>query len=83
MSPAYTSPSLTPGEAKTEFVGYLALIWVGTRLPLQVLASAADHYIGTIDNEGPVSRESIEYFPSDEAATHALATGAWTQRLHP
>ena len=62
--------------------GLLALKYVGERLPLQVLRSAAGYYIGTYD-DGPVSRESVEYFPTDEAARHALETGAWTQRQHP
>jgi len=62
--------------------GLLALAYVGKRLPLQVLRSAAGHYIGTFD-DGPASRESVEYFPSHEAACHALETGAWTQRPCP
>ncbi|WP_413731807.1 hypothetical protein [Sodalis sp. RH20] len=62
--------------------GLLALAYVGKSLPLQVLRSAAGHYIGTFD-DGPVSRESVEYFPSHEAARHALETGAWTQRQYP
>jgi hypothetical protein len=56
---------------------------VGKSLPLQVLRSAAGHYIGTFDDDGPASRESVEYFPSHEAARHALETGAWTQRQYP
>lgn len=60
----------------------LALAYVGKRLPLQVLRSAAGHYIGTFD-DGPASREFVEYFPSHEAARHALETGAWTQRPCP
>ncbi|MAY27023.1 MAG: hypothetical protein CMK02_12100 [Polycyclovorans sp.] len=63
--------------------GLLALAYVGKSLPLQVLRSAAGHYIGTFDDDGPVSRESVEYFPSHEAARHALETGAWTQRQYP
>ena len=63
--------------------GLLALAYVGKSLPLQVLCSAAGHYIGTFDDDGPVSRESVEYFPSHEAARHALETGAWTQRQYP
>jgi len=55
----------------------------GKRLPLQVRHSAAGHYIGTADEDGPVSRESVEYFRSQYAAEHALATGRWQQRLHP
>lgn len=62
--------------------GLLALTYAGKRLPLQVLRSAAGHYIGTFD-DGPVSRESVEYFPTDEAARHALEIGAWTQQRHP
>ena len=58
--------------------GLLAL----KRLPLQVLRSAAGHYIGTFDDV-PASRESVEYFPSHEAARHALETGTWTQRPCP
>lgn len=63
--------------------GALALAYTGKRLPLQVLRSAAGHYIGTHDDEGPVSRESVEYFPSHEVAQRALATHAWTQRSNP
>jgi len=70
---------LTPRPAAIS--GLLALTYVGKRLPLQVLRSAAGHYIGTFDG-GPVTRESVEYFPTDEAARHALETGAWTQRRH-
>lgn len=63
--------------------GALALTWTGKHLPLQVLRSAAGHYIGTQDDEGPVSRESVEYFPTHLAAQRALDTHAWTQRAHP
>ncbi|KJJ61251.1 hypothetical protein RT21_21130 [Pseudomonas sp. 10B238] len=63
--------------------GLLALAYVGKSLPLQVLCSAAGHYIGTFDDDGPVSRESVEYFPSHEAARHALETSAWMQRQYP
>lgn len=64
-------------------IGHLALFWVGKRLPLRVLRSAAGYYIGTTDEEGPVSRGSIEYFPSSEAAATALENGEWQQRSHP
>ena len=33
--------------------------------------SAAGHHIGTQDDEGPVSRESVEHFPTDLAAQRA------------
>lgn len=61
--------------------GHLALIYAGKYLPLEVLQSAAGHYIGTRDIDGPVSRESHEYFRSSKAAQRALVRGGWTQ-LH-
>lgn len=66
--------------------GKLAFESLGVRLPLQVLQSAAGFYIGTFDDEGPVSRESLEYFGTREQAEKAFATGdeagGWTQRDH-
>ena len=56
----------------------LGLIYAGKHLP-PVLHSAAGHYIGTRDIEGPVSRESVEYFRSSAAAQRALDRGGWTQ----
>lgn len=61
--------------------GALALIHTGRHLPLQVLRSAAGYYIGTYD-DGPVTRESVAYFPTHSSAQQALDTGAWTQRDH-
>lgn len=55
----------------------------GFRLPLQVLQSQAGFYIGTADDKGPVSRESVEYFPNEDTAHHALTKGTWTQKPHP
>lgn len=83
MSLAFASAPLSAAQARTEAVGYLALTYTGKRLPLQVHHSAAGHYIGTADEDGPVSRESVEYFRSQHAADHALATGRWQQRIHP
>lgn len=54
-----------------------------TDLELTVLQSAAGFYIGTTHNGLPVSRVSVEYFPSEEAALEAFATNAWTQRPFP
>lgn len=57
---------------------------IGKSLPLRVLSSQRGFYIGTADDDGPVSRESEEYWDSKEAAEGAL-TGVegkdWTQRL--
>jgi hypothetical protein len=60
--------------------GHLALQVIGRDLPLQVLESAAGFYLGTADDEGPVSRESQEYFGDFASAQQALKTGSWTQR---
>ncbi|VFR28884.1 hypothetical protein ANDO1_1129 [plant metagenome] len=37
-----------------------------------MLKSAAGYYIGTTNEEGPVSREFVEYFPNSETAATAL-----------
>ena len=83
MSTAFKSAPLSAEQARAQSIGYQALAYVGKRLPLQVLCSAAGHYIGTADAEGPVSRESVSYFRSLRAAEHALRTGRWQQSLNP
>ncbi|WP_399477574.1 hypothetical protein [Xenorhabdus griffiniae] len=60
--------------------GMLAAKLAGQNLPLQVLYSRVGYYIGTVNEEGPVSRESVEYFKSDKIASKALKQGNWTQR---
>lgn len=75
------SPCTT--QARAESIGYVALTYVGKRLSLQVRQSAAGYFIGTADDNGPVSRESVEYFRSYQAAEQVLSTGRWQQRLHP
>lgn len=63
--------------------GQQAYVFCGKRLELLILQSQAGWYIGTADEEGPCSRESVEYFPSEEAARIALGAGDWTQRQNP
>ena len=63
--------------------GQLASAYCGKFLPLEVLQSAAGHYIGTRDTKGPVSRESREYFRSYTAAQRALERGGWSQLAIP
>ncbi|MFK4135379.1 Uncharacterised protein [Pseudomonas luteola] len=65
-------------EAQNDF-GLIAHELMGVKLQLLILKSRAGFYIGTLDYEGPVSRES-EYFPSYNAALNAFETGSWTQR---
>lgn len=51
---------------------------------LRVLESQAGFYIGKFDPElGPISRESVEYWPKKYQAERALETGNWTQREQP
>lgn len=64
-------------------IGLLAREYCGQELPLQVLKSNAGYYIGTCNLDGPVSRESAEYFPSLAAAERAYANGTWHQRKQP
>lgn len=64
-------------------IGKLALEYCNKRLPLQVLRSNAGYYIGTASDEGPCSRESVEYFRKEGDATDALANGTWNQRDNP
>jgi hypothetical protein len=62
--------------------GKLAKEFCNLNLPLQVLQSNAGYYLGTMDEEGPVSRES-EYFPNFLAAETALKNNTWCQRETP
>lgn len=49
-------------------------------IPLKVLKSAAGFYIGTSDDQqGPISRESNEYWRIEETASQALESAQWTQ----
>lgn len=63
--------------------GYLAKKYSQVSLELTVLKSAAGFYIGTIDDAGPVSRESVEYYPTLDQAAEALFCSTWTQRTNP
>ena len=53
---ASTSTLPSAAQARAEAISYLALAYTGKRLPLQVRHSAAGHYIGTFDKDGPASR---------------------------
>ncbi|EHC5874488.1 hypothetical protein JR782_005402 [Salmonella enterica subsp. enterica serovar Eastbourne] len=63
--------------------GMLAAEYAGLSLPLQVLRSGKGFYIGTGNEMGPVSRESVEYFATAERAERALEQGSWSQRQQP
>lgn len=68
---------------KPHRTGLLAREYADKRLPLQVLHSAAGYYIGTADEDGPFSRECVEYWPTEREAQEALRSGDWTQRDEP
>ncbi|ODS23588.1 hypothetical protein AB835_08220 [Candidatus Endobugula sertula] len=61
--------------------GQLAQSYGCGRLHLTVLSSAKGYYIGTCDEDGPVSRESVEYYEMHSTAKAALEEQSWTQRL--
>jgi hypothetical protein len=64
--------------------GYLASQCGFDHLELRVCQSAAGYYVGTwCPEEGPVSRESREYYLTQAEAQAALDQNTFTQRLHP
>lgn len=63
--------------------GMLAAQSRGPLLRLEVLKSRAGFYIGTSTEEGPYSRESVEYWAAKSEALDALRNQTWTQRPHP
>lgn len=63
--------------------GYLAYVFCGKRLELQVLQTGAGFYVGTVSEDLPCSRESNEYFPSEALALEALVNDTWTQKSAP
>lgn len=67
-------------HSQSSSTGLLAAEFAGLSLPLQVLRSGAGFYIGTANEMGSVSRESVEYFASAELAERALEQGTWSQR---
>jgi hypothetical protein len=75
---------MTTSSATPQQLSQLCLKFLGEEHALHVCESAAGYYIGVISvTEGPLSRDSVEYFVTYEEADAALASGEWTQRLHP
>ena len=67
----------------TKVKGVLAARF-GYDLPIRVLSSRAGYYIGTFsDTLGHVSRESQQYYPTQQLAEEAFRKGTWTQRRNP
>ena len=53
-------------------IGKIALASTGKSLPLSVQKSFCGFFLGTSNEEGPVSRESVEYWPTKQLADTAL-----------
>lgn len=66
-------------------ISYQIWAWTEERLPMEVLCSGAGYYIGTLCPEtgGPNTRDSVEYFRTEEDAQEALTSGHFTFRLNP
>lgn len=55
----------------------------GKEYPMEILQSVAGFYLGTYSYEdGPYTRESMEYWPTREKAKKAWDEGRWTQRTY-
>lgn len=56
----------------------------GYLLPIRILSSNRGYYVGTFsETHGAISRESVEYYPTQRLAEEAFRKGTWTQRRHP
>ena len=62
-------------------IGQLAKEHMGLRLPCGVLICGNGYYIGTADDSGPVSRESIETYNTEAEAYYALTNNTFTQKM--
>ena len=51
-----------------------------TTMSLRVCRSAAGHYIGYECSCGPYSRESMDYYPTNDAAREELEAGTYRPR---
>jgi hypothetical protein len=67
--------TLRPGP-----IGKLAYDYYKVSLPLVVCKSASGYYLGTVDDGGPVTRESNEYWRKEESARYAFENHEWTQK---
>lgn len=75
-------------KLKAKKYGKIAKKYTGQDLELQVLKSRMGYYIGTINERGPVSRESLEYWSTFDLAETALIeqdddNSEWTQIITP
>jgi hypothetical protein len=74
-----------PDDVKQQY-GWLAAKFEKRQLPLEVCKGPASwplrYYLGTLEDDAPVTRESQERWPTREKAERALMSGNWTQRLH-
>ena len=52
------------------------------RLKCHVMQSEQGFYIGTFDDSGPISRESVETYSTFDDANTALVNNTYTQNWH-
>ena len=84
-------------ETATVEISALTMRWMQIEAPLAVCKSAAGYYLGCVATEElcekypeklefpgePLSRDSQEYWSTEQEAIDALASGNWTQRPTP
>lgn len=80
---SFAVPAGFPAEPAPFGHGQLAMSFCQLQLPVKVLTALNGYYIGTQNEDGPVSRESVEYWTSKDHAQRALENGKWTQRSEP
>lgn len=59
--------------------GFNAYQELSIKLELTILKCSLGYYIGTVNDCGPVSRESTDYYRTLEAAQQSLGEGTWKQ----
>ncbi len=85
-------------QTKTIEISALTMQWLHVETPLAVCKSAAGYYLGAVVAEEmmkkypdgdylgvgePLSRDSQEYWGTEQEAMDALASGNWIQRPTP
>lgn len=84
-TPASPAPASIDGHTVKDVPQYgrLARQLTHEAFELEVCYCAAGFYLGTVRDNQPFTRESVEYWPRRELASTALATGRWKQRAQP
>jgi hypothetical protein len=81
--PMTTTSNNTGSPIDFRRFGRLAFVCCMKREEVQILKSQAGFYIGTLSEDMPCSRESNEYYPTQDEALAALRDDTWTQKIAP